>query len=265
MHRDHVINRASWEELAAAHGQDAYYDSAALIAGGSSLIEEEEAALRFAVDGSVAGKRVLHVQCHLGFDAITFARRGADVTGVDFSTVALGKARSLAEHCGVEVEWICADATELPDDLHGRFDLAWATIGVLCWISDVRAWMRSVAGTLRSGGCLILIDGHPLDEGVDEGAQGPADRTTYEEGWDYATPLRTGPQIQFTHSLPEIASAASAAGLHVAQLLEHTAASDGLCNDRWKRESDGRFRRRVDGQAQPVLFTLVAQRGKDPM
>jgi hypothetical protein len=45
LHPDHEINRASWDELAATHGQDAYYDSEALIAGASSLIQEEEAAL----------------------------------------------------------------------------------------------------------------------------------------------------------------------------------------------------------------------------
>jgi len=33
--------------------------------------------------------------------------------------------------------------------VRGRFDLAYATIGVLCWIDDVGAWMRSVAGVLR--------------------------------------------------------------------------------------------------------------------
>src|SRR5215217_2717897 len=110
MHPDQELNRASWDELAAAHGQDAYYDSEALIAGASSLMEEEVTALEAAVGGKLAGRRVLHVQCHIGFDSITFARRGARVTGVDFSTVALAKAQSLAERCGVEVEWVCADA-----------------------------------------------------------------------------------------------------------------------------------------------------------
>jgi hypothetical protein len=45
MRSDHELNRASWDELATLHGQDAYYDSAALVAGASSLIEEEEVAL----------------------------------------------------------------------------------------------------------------------------------------------------------------------------------------------------------------------------
>jgi SAM-dependent methyltransferase len=162
LHPDHEINRASWDELAAAHGQDAYYDSEALIAGASSLIQEEEAALAAAVGRELGGLRVLHVQCHLGFDAITLARRGARVAGVDFSTAALAKARSLAGRCGVQVEWICADSTQLPESLDNRFDLAWATIGVLCWIADLSAWMRSVARTLAPGGHLVLIDGHPL-------------------------------------------------------------------------------------------------------
>jgi 2-polyprenyl-3-methyl-5-hydroxy-6-metoxy-1,4-benzoquinol methylase len=131
MHPDHVVNRAAWEELAAAHGQDAYYDSEGLVAGATSLLEEEERALAVAV-GDVAGLRVLHVQCHIGFDSITLARRGARVTGVDFSPAALAKAHALAERCGVEVDWACADSCELPSSFAGGFDLAYATIGVLC-------------------------------------------------------------------------------------------------------------------------------------
>ena len=42
--------------------------------------------------GQPAGRvRMLHVQCHISFDTITFARRGAETTGVDYSTVALAK------------------------------------------------------------------------------------------------------------------------------------------------------------------------------
>src|SRR4051812_26174116 len=110
MHADHERNRKSWDEMAALHGQDAYYDSKGLIAGQSSLIVEEETALVAAVGDSVHGLAVLHMQCHIGFDAITFARRGASVTGVDFSPVALHKAKLLAGECGVDNEWICADA-----------------------------------------------------------------------------------------------------------------------------------------------------------
>jgi SAM-dependent methyltransferase len=255
MHPDHVVNRAAWDELAAIHGQDAYYDSEALVAGATSLVEVEERALAAALDRDLAGARVLHVQCHLGFDAITLARRGARVTGVDFSTVALDKARTLAERCGVEIEWVCADSCELPASLHRRFDLAWATFGVLCWIADLAAWMRSVAATLAPGGQLVLIDGHPFPHG------GGA-RNTYPVGVDYATKRETGPQVQYDHAPQDAAAAAVAAGLDVIELAEHTEVDDAaLGDDRLRLEADGRYRLRIDGEAAPVLYTL---RGSKP-
>lgn len=252
MHPDHEINRASWDELAATHGQDAYYDTTALIAGASSLIEEEESALALAIDRDLAGLRVLHLQCHIGFDAITFARRGARVTGVDFSTVALAKAASIADRAGVEVEWVCADATALPPSLGRAFDLVWATVGVLCWIADLQAWMRAVAGTLVPGGRLVLIDGASARKVAGSG------RRVIESGWDYATSLRTGPQVQYARTVEEIAAAAGEAGLRVLSLREHTDLSDDLRVDHVEREADGRWRRRIDGLAVPLLFTLIA-------
>jgi SAM-dependent methyltransferase len=266
MNHDLEINRASWDELAALHGQDSYYDSEALVAGASSLIEEEEVALRDALAGDVSGLEVLHLQCHLGFDAITFARRGASVTGVDFSDVALAKAARLASRANVRANWVRADAARLPDSLHERFGLVWATIGVLCWIEDLDAWMASAASALAPEGRLVLMDGHPLGGAFKleplrlARAYGGASRREIERGWDYATPQRTGPQVQFHHSLGEIVTAAAEAGLRVLQLREHTDLSHDLRMEKLQREDDGRFRRRVDGHAIPILFTLIASR-----
>jgi SAM-dependent methyltransferase len=240
------LNRASWDQLAKVHGQDAYYDTEALCAGASTLIAEEEAALLSAIGADLRGKRILHLQCHIGFDAITFARRGARVTGVDFSEVALERARALAAHCGVGVDWVCADVLELPQSLRGSFDLVWATIGVLCWIADVQAWMRSAASVLAAGGKLVLIDGIPRPRLVG--------RTEIPQGCDYATSTRTGPQVQFEHSVHQIVAAAENAGLRVLRLEEHSSISSGLCLG-LSCGDDGNYRR-ADGQ--PVLFTLVA-------
>src|SRR5579864_3364091 len=117
------VNRVLWDARAAVHGQDAYYDSAALVAGKDSLTVEEEGAIASAV-GDVAGLEVVHVQCHIGHDTISLARRGARVTGIDFSTGSLAKAAVLAEQAGVEISWVHADARDLPVRLHASFDLA---------------------------------------------------------------------------------------------------------------------------------------------
>lgn len=61
----HAANRAYWDALAAAHGQDDYYDTRALIAGESSLVAEEEQALSAAVGdpARLDGVDIVHVQC----------------------------------------------------------------------------------------------------------------------------------------------------------------------------------------------------------
>jgi 2-polyprenyl-3-methyl-5-hydroxy-6-metoxy-1,4-benzoquinol methylase len=261
MFSDHELNRAAWDQLAAVHGQDGYYDSDALVAGGSSLIEEEEDALLHAVGATLAGKRILHLQCHIGFDAITFARRGASVTGVDFSMVALDKARCLADRCGVKVDWVHADAVQLPASLHSRFDLVWATMGIACWIADMSAWMRAAEASLAPSGRLVLIDGHPGDIALrDSATVGAAPiRRVIDSGYDYATSTRTGPQVQFKYSLAALIAAATSARLCVNRLVEHEVVSADLCIATLKREPDGRYRSRVNGRVQPALFTLILE------
>jgi hypothetical protein len=48
------LNHARWEGLAAAHGDDAYYDSDALVAGADSMTPEERS-----LAGDVTGLNVL--------------------------------------------------------------------------------------------------------------------------------------------------------------------------------------------------------------
>lgn len=57
----------------------------------------------------LAPGRALDAACGEGRNAVWLAERGWQVTGVDFSEVALGKARALAMARGVEGRWIAAD------------------------------------------------------------------------------------------------------------------------------------------------------------
>ncbi len=261
------INRAHWDALAAAHGQDAVYDSEGLVAGADSLHEAEAAGVREAV-GAVAGLDVLHLQCHIGFDAISLARRGARVVGVDFSPASLEKARALARRCELDIEFVEADAAALPYDLHNRFDLVYSTIGVLCWIDDVRAWMRSAAAALRGGGKLLLVDGHPMYQMLEStkplrldfpyAHDGPR---TFDEQGSYAgadLPVAATASVSYGHSIAEVVNGALAAGLKIQRLDEHLDADFDPRGDMLEREDDGRYRLRVDGELLPVLFTLVA-------
>jgi SAM-dependent methyltransferase len=261
------INRAHWDALAAVHGQDAYYDTESLLAGADSLSETEAAGLREAV-GAVAGLDVLHVQCHIGFDSISLARRGARVVGVDFSPASLEKARALARRCEVDVRFVEAEATALPAELHNHFDLVYATIGVICWIDDLTAWMRSAAATLRSGGRLLLVEIHPLYQML--AAADPLELDfpyafdgprAFDEAGSYADPeaqVASTENINYGHSLGETVNAALTAGLRIERVDEHLVADFDPRGSLLAAGDDGRYRLSFGGELLPVLFTLIA-------
>ncbi len=78
-------NRRNWDERVPIHRRSAFYDAAGFLAGKSSLEPDEPEEL-----GDVAGRSLLHLQCHFGMDTLSWARLGADVTGLDFSSEAVG-------------------------------------------------------------------------------------------------------------------------------------------------------------------------------
>lgn len=268
-----ATNHAHWQDLATVHGngEDAYYDVEALLTGRSAMTEIEERALE--LSGGVVDRDVLHVQCHIGFDAVTFAQRGARVTAVDFSALALQKAERIAERAGVQIEWLEANSLSLPPSLRGRFDLAYASIGAICWIGDLSKWMQNVAGTLRPGGRLVLIDMHPA-----YGMLGSRDPLlvdfpytfdgphAFEEPGSYANahaPVSAMTSVCFAHDLSEIVNGALDAGLRIERLFEHLSCAFDPRGGVAQRESDGRYRVRLggpDGQPLPMLFTLLASR-----
>ena len=76
-----------------------------------------------------SGEAVLDIGCGTGSVAITAARRGADVTGVDITPSMLADARANAERAGVDdIDWREGDATDLPfgDD---AFDVTLSSLG----------------------------------------------------------------------------------------------------------------------------------------
>jgi 2-polyprenyl-3-methyl-5-hydroxy-6-metoxy-1,4-benzoquinol methylase len=258
------LNRAHWNALAAVHGQDAYYDKDALLSGRDSLNEYESAAV-----GDVTGLDVLHLQCHIGFDSISLARRGARVTGADFSPASLAAAAELAERAGVRVDWVEANAIDLPASLHGRFDVVYSTAGVIGWIEDIDAWMRSVHVALRPGGRLVLVEIHPLFLTI--GALDPLTldfpyafdgARTFDEPGSYAdaaADVKATATVEYAHSLGEVVTAAIGAGLRVDGLEEHMSAVRD-----WRGmlapEADGRCRLRISGEVLPLSYTLRASR-----
>ena len=64
--------------------------------------------------GPRAGQRVLDVACGTGVVAVTAARLGARVTGLDLTPELLERARENARIAGVDIEWHQGDVEQLP-------------------------------------------------------------------------------------------------------------------------------------------------------
>ena len=157
MREEEKSNQAMWDDWAAAHAGSKFYDVAGFKAGKNSLskIELEEL-------GDVNGKTLLHLQCHFGMDTLSWARLGAQVTGVDFSPKAIELAQALSQEIGASANFVCASIYDLPQALEGQFDIVFTSYGVLCWLSDLPRWGQVIAHFLKPGGVFYIADGHPF-------------------------------------------------------------------------------------------------------
>jgi 2-polyprenyl-3-methyl-5-hydroxy-6-metoxy-1,4-benzoquinol methylase len=276
-------NLDHWESLARFHGtgQDNYYDLPALTRGDTVLRPMERAAVDIATAGrDLSGLRIAHVQSHIGIDSVLLARLGAQVTAFDFSPTALVRLAQLAGDCDVEVATVEADSQALASDAfaehHGRFDIVYATIGVVSWIPDLDAWMRGAAALLCPGGRLALLELHPLICMFDTASPLVADFPYLNDGvheyvgtGSYANPDAdvTWSIEQYAWSIGETVMAAQRAGLRLIHLEEHVEAPFDPRGSLLTREDDGQFRLRLGVGAKgapaeplPVLFTMVAER-----
>jgi 2-polyprenyl-3-methyl-5-hydroxy-6-metoxy-1,4-benzoquinol methylase len=130
MDRYLAANKALWEEWTAIHERSEFYDVEGWKAG-----RERLRAFMLEEVGDVAGRDLLHLQCHFGLDTLAWARRGARVTGVDFSERAIALARSLAAEAGLEATFVRSDVLGL--DLQKQFDIVFTSFGVLWWLPDL--------------------------------------------------------------------------------------------------------------------------------
>jgi SAM-dependent methyltransferase len=268
MQIDSDLNRRWWDERAALHGQDAVYDTAGFLEGHSTLYR-----LDHAVTGDVISLRLIHLQCHTGMDTLSWLRAGAaEVTGVDFSEVALSKARETAQRLGLadRARFVRADVLAVPQELHGQFDVCYASRGVLGWIGDVGAWMRTSAAVLRPGGHLALVEMHPLfamAESVEPLLldfpyvnDGPR---TFTASGSYAAPdaaTEHNTTVEFGHSLGEVVTAAVDAGLRIEHLGEYVEVEADVGRGILPRGTDGLVRWQVDTELLPVLYSLRARK-----
>jgi len=151
------INRTYWNDLTLVNYKSEFYNVKDFKSDPASLNNIELEML-----GDIKGKKILHLQCHFGMDTISLAKLGAEVTGVDLSTEAIGKANELKKELNVNVRFIENDIYTLPENLEEQFDIVFTSYGVLNWLPDMDKWAKVIKNFLKPGGELILVEFHPV-------------------------------------------------------------------------------------------------------
>ncbi|MGW7577454.1 class I SAM-dependent methyltransferase [Streptomyces sp. NPDC054765] len=263
-------NQANWDARTPVHVASQFYGL-----DGSRTAEDWFAPFEWTDLGDLAGRDVLHLQCHLGTETAAFADRGAAHTvGLDFSAAAVAQARRLAKEAGREMEFVRSDVHRAVAALGGRrFDVIYTGKGALCYLPDLTAWAGIVSSLLRPGGTFYLVEFHPLLD-----ALGPApdpDRQHLRLHHDYLGgrgPLRSdtpstytdGPPVQgattsyeWRHGLGEVISAVIGAGLSV-QLVRETELLPWKRFDRMVPGENGWWRLPPSEPIIPLLYALRA-------
>lgn len=106
-----------------------------------------------------AGERVMDVGCGSGTAALVAARRYCYVTGIDYVTSLLERARMRAASDGLEAEFVEADAQDLPFE-DGSFDAVLSVYGAQ-FAPDQQRTARELVRVSRPGGRIILASPMP--------------------------------------------------------------------------------------------------------
>lgn len=115
---------------------------------------------RVIAEDRIPPSRVIDLGCGSGINAVWLARQGFDVTGVDFSGLAIDKARERAAAAGVPVQFVQADVLHLTDEFEPFpffFDRG-------CYHAvrrtDAGAYVRTLARITQPGSLGLILAGN---------------------------------------------------------------------------------------------------------
>lgn len=118
--------------------------------------------------GKVKGKSLLHLQCNVGIDTLSWVREGAMVTGVDFSDKSIEYARKLADELNIKARFIFCNIYDLKKHLDEKFDIVYTSQGILCWLKDLKEWAKLISYYLKVGGMFYIMEEHPIIRTFDD-------------------------------------------------------------------------------------------------
>lgn len=260
-------NRSYWDERAPIHSASEFYDLEGFVADPT---DTHLRPFEIAEVGDVAGKTLVHPQCHFGLDTFSWARRGARVSGLDFSEPAVATARQVAKRLGVDADFVSGDVYDAVELLGGRnFDVVYTGFGAIGWLPDIGRWAQVMADLTTPGGLFYFAEFHPFhnimgdDDLVVENPYFHTEPMRWGEAGTYAelgAPTESNVTYEWNHGLGEVVSAIIDAGLVVELLHEH----EHILFPRWPflihDEAKREYRLPPDKPSIPLMYSIRARK-----
>jgi len=261
MNKYSETNQSLWNGWAKINTKSKLYDNDSFKAGRCSLKSTELEEV-----GDVAGKSMLHLQCHFGQDTLSWARRGAKVTGIDFSKDAIDLAKSLSSELDIPAEFVNCDIYKLTEVIDRKFDVVFTSYGVLYWLCDLNKWGEIVAHFLKPGGLFYIVEFHPFVTMFDETGEKfefPYFHTGEAIKWEvegsYANPEEEfkHDSYEWAYGLGDVVSALIRAGLRI-EFLHEFPYSNCSCRPYTKEISPGKYVHPRIKHELPYMFSIRA-------
>ncbi|MDO3648985.1 class I SAM-dependent methyltransferase [Nocardia mangyaensis] len=231
-----AANRANWDDRADVHARSRMYDVDAFLADPtdiSTVVRNDLAVLAPHLPASgIVGRSLLHLQCHIGTDTVSWARLGAvEVHGLDLSPNSLRHAARIAAADGHRITWVEGDARFASAAIDRQFETIVTSAGTIVWLPELTAWAHSIHDLLEPGGVFAIRDDHPILGAMDHepwtisddylsggGTRTYSDSGTYTEDSDGQIAHTTN--HEWRHDLGEIVAALLGAGLRIEAVHE---------------------------------------------
>ena len=104
--------------------------------------------------GRLTPGRALEIGYGIGGNAVWLAKKGWQVTAVDYSAVAIEKGRRLAEEQGVSIDYVLADASKYQPT--GNFDLI-ISFYIQLFPAQRASMLANMSNVLAPGGTLLFV------------------------------------------------------------------------------------------------------------
>lgn len=248
------LNKQAWDKRVQTHVASRFYDVQGFLAGKTSLQEIELNEL-----GDVDGKRLLHLQCHFGLDTLSWARRGAIVTGVDLSSTAIDQANQLKNKTQLDARFVRSDVYTYADIVAGENDIVFTSYGAVCWLPCLDRWAHTIDKSLKAGGTFYMVEFHPVYDLVTGYSYFHKDQPDVEEESTYTenSDGETAPVAVWSHPLSDVINALLKIGLSIEHVNEFPF-SPYNCFEGMEEEQKGRFFLSRSGQHVPLLYSIKA-------